>query len=58
MLTLAADFLRLVLILLMPGLLYYSVLHQEGDYFHSRHSYFDLKVVVEMVKVGLIWLMI
>ena len=45
-LMLVADFLRLMLMLLMLGLLYYFVLHQEGNYC-LRYSYFSLRVVVE-----------
>ena len=56
---LVIDFLMLVLILLVFKLLYYSVLHQEGDYYllRSHHSYFELEVM-EVVRVRLIRLMI
>ncbi len=44
MLVLVVDFLRLMLMRLMPGSLYYSA-HQEDYYLlHSCHSYFDLEV--------------
>ena len=49
MLVLVADFLRLVLMLLMPKLLYYFILHQKGDYFYSHYSYFDLEMMVKGV---------
>ena len=45
MLVLVADFLELVLMLLMPELLYYFVLFQEDYCLHLHHSYFDVEVV-------------
>ena len=45
---LVADFLKLVLILLVLRLLHYFVLHQ-GDYcLHLHYLYFDLREVVEV----------
>ena len=45
MLVLVIDFLKLVLMLSMLGLLYYFVLYQKDYFLYFHHSYFDLEVM-------------